>query len=81
MSSFPGYTRKKINKAEYLIKWKLSLLVVASVSDPSGCISPFSTPGVYRMVTIWGRAANEPLIEANTEGSETTYYKYERTAP
>jgi hypothetical protein len=76
MSSFLGYTRKEITKDEYGSLWAGDLLVVGSVCDPSGCISPMSTPGIYRMVTIWGKAPEAPLMEANTEGKETKYFGY-----
>ena len=74
---FEGFTRTQITQEEYRNAWKLSLLVVASVSDPTGWLSPMSTPGEYRMVTVWGTECDTPALEANTRGEETSYFKYE----
>ena len=76
MIKFPAYTRKEITREQYQLSWSLDLVVVATVTDPSGCISPLSTPGVSRVVTTWGKAENEPLIECNTEGRETAFFEY-----
>jgi len=35
-----------------------------------------STPGVPRMVTVWGTDCDTPVLEAKTSGEETTYFKY-----
>jgi len=72
---YPKFKKTEITQDEYREKWSLSLLPIATMTDPSGTMHS-STHGVPRMVTVWGTDCDTPVLEAKTSGEETTYFKY-----
>ena len=76
MKEFLGFTRKEITKEEYSSKWGLHLLAISTFSDPTGTLSPMSTPGTSRMITVWGTDGDTPFLAANSVAGVTKYFSY-----
>lgn len=72
---YPKFKKTEITKDEYLASMSFKMYPISTVSDPHGTL-PMSTPGEYRMETVWGTDCEVPTLEVNTRGEETSYFKY-----